>query len=80
MVTVTVYSTRDCVQCQMTFRALEAAGVGYRVVDVGQDTAARRYVVEELGYTAAPVVVVDQDPARHWSGFRRDRLAALADE
>jgi glutaredoxin-like protein NrdH len=77
---VTVYSKPDCAQCAMTLLALDRAGVPYAVVDLAEDDAARAYVVGELGYTAAPVVVVDGDPEVHWSGFRRDRIAALAAE
>jgi glutaredoxin-like protein NrdH len=79
MVTVTVYSTPDCVQCRMTYLALERAGVGYTVVDLAADPAARRFVTDELGHTTAPVVVVDEDPSVHWSGFRRERIAALTE-
>jgi len=75
--TVTVYSTPDCVQCRMTLLALEKAGVGFTVVDAAADVAVRERL-RALGYAAAPVVVVDQDPDDHWSGFRPDRIAALA--
>jgi glutaredoxin-like protein NrdH len=80
--TVTVYSRPDCQQCRLTYVALDRAGIGYTVVDVTRHDAARRYVVDELGHAAAPVVVVDGDPGpvRHWSGFRPDRIAALATE
>jgi glutaredoxin-like protein NrdH len=77
---VTVYSRPDCQQCRLTYVALDRAGIVYTVVDVTRHDAARRYVVDELGHAAAPVVVVDGDPARHWSGFRPDRIAALATE
>ena len=36
---------------------------------------AREYVMS-LGYLQAPVVVTDTD---HWSGFRPDRIKALAE-
>ena len=32
--------------------------------------------VKELGYLQAPVVVTDDE---HWSGFRPDKIDALAD-
>ena len=32
-------------------------------------------MVKELGYSAAPVVMADGE---HWSGFRPDKLATLA--
>ncbi len=45
-------------------------GIEYTVVDLTTNPAALEYVMDELGYSAAPVVVAsDQD---HWSGFRPD--------
>ena len=73
---MTVYSKPACVQCTMTYRALDKAGVTYTVVDVTLNAAALEYVSEDLGYSAAPIVVVDEH--NHWSGFRPDRIAALA--
>ncbi|KFF58416.1 glutaredoxin [Cryobacterium sp. MLB-32] len=73
---VTVFSKPACVQCTMTYIALDKAGVTYTVVDVTENTAALEYVTEDLGYSAAPIVVVDEH--NHWSGFRPDRITALA--
>lgn len=73
---VTVYSKPACIQCTMTYRALDKAGVTYTVVDVTESAAALEYVSEELGYSAAPIVVVNDH--NHWAGFRPDRIAALA--
>lgn len=69
---ITVYSKPRCVQCTATYRYLDARGIEYRVVDVTQSEAALAYVSEDLGYSAAPVVVVDDQ--NHWSGFRPDRI------
>ncbi|MCJ1709382.1 MULTISPECIES: glutaredoxin-like protein NrdH [Microbacteriaceae] len=69
---LTVYSKPSCVQCTATYRALDAKGIEYEVVDLTTNPAALEYVMEELGYSAAPVVVAsDQD---HWSGFRPDLI------
>ncbi len=69
---LTVYSKPSCVQCTATYRALDAKGIEYDVVDLTTNPAALEYVMEELGYSAAPVVVAsDQD---HWSGFRPDLI------
>lgn len=69
---LTVYSKPSCVQCTATYRALDAKGIEYEVVDLTTNPAALEYVMEELGYFAAPVVVAsDQD---HWSGFRPDLI------
>ena len=67
-----VYSKPSCVQCTATYRALDAKGIEYTVVDLTTNPAALEYVMDELGYSAAPEVVAgDQD---HWSGFRPDLI------
>lgn len=76
---VSVYTTGpECMRCVLTKRVLEGRGVRFVEVDIRSNDAAREYVVDDLGYTEAPVVVVtDED---HWSGFRPDKLHALADQ
>lgn len=73
-VSITVYTKPACVQCNATYRALDKMGLEYRVVDITEDSDARDYVMA-LGYLQAPVVVVGDS---HWSGFRPDRIKALA--
>ena len=74
--TVTVYSTPRCMQCQLTYRELEANGIPYRVVDLSENAQALAYVTEELGYSQAPVVVVSD--VDHWAGFRPDHIDRIA--
>lgn len=74
---VTVYSKPACVQCNATYRALERAGVSYVVVDVTETPAALEYIMDELGYSQAPVVIVNDDEENHWSGFRPDKIGEL---
>ncbi len=76
--TVTVYSTPNCMQCKATYRQLDKLEIGYTVVNLADNEAARAWVTEDLGYSQAPVVVVDQDPDNHWGGYRPDRLSRLA--
>ncbi|QTI67834.1 redoxin NrdH [Gordonia sp. L191] len=71
---ITVYTKPACVQCNATYKALDKHGLSYEVVDISADDEARDYVMA-LGYLQAPVVVVGDD---HWSGFRPDRIKALA--
>src|SRR5882757_1212875 len=71
---VTVYTKPACVQCNATYKALDKLGIDYEKVDITLDSEARDYVMA-LGYLQAPVVVVGND---HWSGFRPDRIKALA--
>lgn len=75
---VTVYSKPACVQCNATYRALDSKGIRYVIVDVTEVPAALEYITEELGYSQAPVVVVDDES--HWAGFRPDKILELAKE
>ena len=69
-----MYSKPACVQCTATYKALDKAGIDYETVDITTNPAARDYVIS-LGYQQAPVVVAGED---HWSGFRPDRVKAVA--
>lgn len=71
---VTVFTLPNCMQCTMTKRALEKAGVPFDVVDLAADDRAMS-LVKELGYQSAPVVV---DGDSHWSGFRPDKIESSA--
>lgn len=71
---ITVYTKPSCVQCTATYRALDSKGIEYNVLDLSQDETALE-TVKELGYLQAPVVVTDDE---HWSGFRPDKISALA--
>lgn len=71
---VVVYSKPGCQPCRLTINALEKAGIAFEKRDVTQDPTALE-ACEALGYLSAPVVVAGED---HWSGFRPDRIAALA--
>lgn len=72
--TITVYTKPACVQCNATYKALDKNNLHYVLVDITEDVEARDYVMA-LGYLQAPVVVVGDV---HWSGFRPDRIKALA--
>ncbi len=73
--TVTVYTKPACVQCNATYRALDKKGIAYQSIDISQDSAALERL-RSMGYMQAPVVITDND---HWSGFRPDKISALAD-
>jgi glutaredoxin-like protein NrdH len=70
---VTVYTLPSCVQCDSTKRVLTRNGIEFETIDLSTDEAAMA-LVKELGYSAAPIVVVGDD---HWSGFRMDKISAL---
>ena len=71
--TITIYTTPNCRQCDFTIKLFEQAGIRYELTDVTTDAAALA-TVQALGYIAAPVVVAG---AQHWSGFQPDRIAAV---
>ena len=72
--TITVYSKPMCVQCNATYRALDKQGLDYQSIDVSQDAAALEFI-KGLGYQQAPVIIAGED---HWSGYRPDRIKAIA--
>jgi len=79
MINVVIYTTGDtCVQCRLTKQVMDAVGLVYADVDLidPHNAAARDYVTEELGYSSAPVVIVDDH--NHWAGFRPDLITQLA--
>jgi glutaredoxin-like protein NrdH len=74
---VTVYSTPDCVQCQTTKRTLDRFHISYDSIDLSQNPDAME-LVQSLGYTQAPVVIVTHgDTTLSWSGFRLGKLEHL---
>lgn len=76
---VTVYTTGPaCVQCTLTESLLSDLDIPFVECDItrSENHDARDYVVGDLGYTRAPVVVVDEHD--HWSGFQPDELKRIA--
>lgn len=71
---ITVYTKPSCVQCTATYRALDNKGIAYEILDLSVDENALE-AVKALGYLQAPVVITDEE---HWSGFRPDKINALA--
>lgn len=74
--TINVYTKPGCVQCNATFRAMDAKDIQYNVHDLSEDAAAHEQV-KALGYLQAPVVITDED---HWGGFRPDKISELVAE
>lgn len=72
--TVTVLSKDNCIQCAATERALKQNGIDYVKRNVVEDAEAYA-LATSLGYMQAPVVIAGDES---WSGFRPDRIAALA--
>lgn len=74
---LTVYTTGpSCGKCTMTKLALKSKGIPFEEVSITENPAAYAYVAEELGYSVAPVVVVDDDD--HWCDLRMDHIERVA--
>lgn len=76
---VTVYTTGSaCMQCVLTEQVLADLDIPFIECDITREenAAAREYVIGDLGYTQAPVVVVDEHD--HWSGFQPEHVKRLA--
>lgn len=71
---IIVYSKPSCVQCTATTRELDRKGIAYEYIDLTKDETAMERV-RELGHMQAPIVVAGEE---HWSGFRPDKIGALA--
>ena len=70
----TVYTKPACVQCGMTKRYLDKAGVQYDTVDITANPDALEMIMG-MGFTSAPVVISGSDS---WAGFQPDKLNKLA--
>ncbi len=66
MADVLVYSTSTCPFCLMAFRLLDSKGVGYDVVDVGQDPALWAEMESKSGRQTVPQIFIG---GRHVGGF-----------
>lgn len=78
---IDIYILTRCSKCRSTKAALTTKGQIEGKDRVEHDLSlpenedARRWVMEDLGYQEAPIVVVNEE--NHWSGFRPDKILAL---
>ncbi|MGC5225120.1 glutaredoxin-like protein NrdH [Micromonospora sp. DT81.3] len=70
---LTIYSKPGCVQCTATMRALDSAGIAYRVIDLTTDAAALDRLKSD-GYLQAPVI---ESAGDIWTGFRPDKIEGV---
>lgn len=71
---VTVYTKKNCPQCIMTKKYMDALNIEYETIDVPNNEEAREYV-KSLGFQTLPVVVVENGEA--WFGFRPENIDLL---
>jgi glutaredoxin-like protein NrdH len=67
-----LYTKPGCFPCRKTLQKFQEAGIEPRIEDLSINPAALEYVSEELGYSQAPIVVIDDD--FHWSGLDLDNI------
>jgi glutaredoxin-like protein NrdH len=70
-----VYTNPNCIQCDMTKKFLDNAGIEYDVENL-QDESNAEKVTEfiNMGFKAAPIVVTKNDI---WSGYKLDKLKEI---
>lgn len=77
---VTTLAKPQCVLCRMTAQQLDRHGIAYEVSDVTESEAALAWA-QEHDFFASPIVVIgdmDSEDFDAWTGFRPDRIDALA--
>ena len=80
---ITVYTKSNCIQCVQSKKLLDKLGLEYQTVDIEADEQAYDYIVNRLGYKAAPVITVTDDEGTDgtsWSGFDPDKIKGLLNE
>lgn len=74
---ITVYTKNNCQACNATKRFLNKREVGFDVVNVDEDSAARDMLVGK-GFVQMPVVDPGDGVTGWFSGFNPDKLKGLA--
>ncbi len=59
MKTIKVYTTKTCHFCKDVKNLLDEKKVSYTTVDVGEDTKARKEMVELSGQMGVPVTIIN---------------------
>jgi glutaredoxin 3 len=68
---VTVYTTPTCPWCTKVKSYLDEKGIAYREVDVAEDAAAARQMVEVTGQRGVPVIAKGE---QYVVGFNREEI------
>jgi glutaredoxin-like protein NrdH len=70
---VTVYTNKNCVQCDATKRWLEQNKINFKTALIS-DSPEVDALIKEKNFQAAPVVVAGE---MSWSGFRLEKLKTI---
>lgn len=69
---ITIYSAPNCMGCKMTARALQKAGVKFKLVDLTTLSPEAIEAFKAEGLMQAPIVRTGEGD--QWSGFRPDKI------
>lgn len=72
--TVTVWTTENCVQCMMTKKQFDKLDIAYEEKSLA-DNPTQLELFKAQGFMSAPIVTTD---TKTWSGFRLDKIKSLA--
>lgn len=76
---ITIYSTKTCGFCKAAKDFLGSHQVAYTEIDVGQNQAKAREMIEKSGQMGVPVILVGEGQNQEIIvGFDQERLAKLA--
>lgn len=70
---VKVWTTPNCVQCNMTKKQMDKLGIQYEEESLVENTLALEGF-KAMGLLQAPIVETD---TKRWSGFRLDKIQSL---
>ena len=70
---VTVYTTPNCVQCNATKKHLDRRGIAYEVVDLSENPDKLKEFVSQ-GLVTAPIVTTNK---KIWSGYNPAEIDSL---
>jgi glutaredoxin-like protein NrdH len=71
--TVTLYTTPNCVQCNATKKHLDRRSISYEVIDLSENPDKLTEFVS-MGLSTAPIVEVGD---KRWSGYRPAEIDAI---
>lgn len=88
MAVVTVFGKNPCVQCNATYRRLDANETEYSKIDVTVMAETLDYLRDELELSQAPVVVISEHPIEDgnyadvvvlesWAGFNPSKIDSI---
>lgn len=75
---LTIYSLPNCMGCKMTARALEKAGVKFKIVDLTTLAPEAIEAFKADGLMQAPIVKTSEGES--WSGFRPDKIKTATEK